>query len=134
VNEIVKDLIVEMIHYKNRKLFFFYNKYLIKAHDSLGMVNITPQLGQLIKWIDPLYHSDKTDPDKLKLYTEYMDEEEIKARCDTYVKLFNKVPEFYALFRLEKEHIEFNSELSKNDIIEVYCFVREINEPRNIMR
>lgn len=134
MNEVIKDLIVEMIHYKNGKPFFFYNKYLIRAHDSLGRINITPQLGQLIKWIDPIYHSDKTNPDKLNLHNGFMDEEDFKTKYDTYVKLFDVVPEFYTLFRLEKEHIKFNSELLENDILDIYCFVRETNEPRHIMR
>jgi len=134
MNQTIEILITEIINYKNRKPFYAYNTYLIKAHDTLGWKNIIIPLGGLIRWIDPLFHSDDTDPDKLKLHNGLMDDEEFKVYYNRYVKLFETVPEFNELFKLKKGHIEFNPELSEKDILEIYCFVRENNEPRHIMR
>ena len=134
MNQTTKDLIIEIINYKNRKPFYIYNTYIIKAHDTLGWKNIISPLNKLVKWIDPLFHTNNTNPDKLELRNEFMDEQDFIEYYNRYVQLFEKVPELNELFKLEKEHIEFNSNLSEKDILEIYCFVRETNEPRNIIR
>ncbi len=134
MNQTIENLIIEIINYRNRKPFYTYNTYIIKAHDTLGWKYIISPLGNLIRWIDPLYHTNNTDPDKLMLRNAFMDDQDFKKYHDRYINLFKVVPEFYELFKLKKEHIEFNSELTEKDILEIYCFVRKKNEPRNIMR
>lgn len=65
-----------------------------------------------------------------------MDSEDFEEVYNEFKNLFKYLPELKEIFVLKEKHIEFNPSLSKNDIQEIYEFVKTnyIINPKRITR
>lgn len=137
MNTVSKKILLEIMSFLNTRKFKKEDIYVKKAYEKLGNEIVFSRLQNLLSWIDPRDHFANTSLDKYILYEDFMEPEFYKKEVyEEFEKLFKYLPELKEIFLLKEKHIEFNPNLSKNDIQEIYHFVETnyIIDPRRITR
>ncbi|GEM_PF-6536137 len=124
MDSIIKKLLLEIMYYSNNRKIQKSDVFIQKAQQNLGDINFYIRSENLLNWIDPKNHFAETDLEKYLIYEDFMDIEDFKEIYNEYDLLFKHLPELSRIFKLKEKHIEFNPNLSKEDINEIYQFVK----------
>lgn len=124
MNEISKKLLLEIMSYLNTRKFKENDKYVIKAFEKLGDNLVFTRTSNLLSWLNSQHHLSDTNLEVYNVHEDFMDSEDFEEVYNEFKNLFKYLPELKEIFVLKEKHIEFNPSLSKNDIQEIYEFVK----------
>lgn len=129
MNTLTKKLILEILTFLDTRKFNDGDIYVKKACNKLENEIVLDRLLDLSTLIDPVRHNKDRGLGKYVYYDdEFMSEDVIQNIYNEFVLLFKYLPELKEIFILKERHIEFNSNLSKSDIQEIYQFVLDYYE------
>lgn len=136
MNEISKKLLLEIMSYLNTRKFEENDKYVRRAFEKLGDNVVFTRTRNLLSWLNPQHHLSDTNLEVYNVHEDFMDSEDSEEVYNEFENLFKYLPELKEIFVLKEKHIEFNPSLSKNDIQEIYDFVKTnyIINPKRITR
>lgn len=122
----IKKLLMDMIDNFDYRVVEKPDNCLLRAKQKLERTIVNSRTLALFGWIDPREHNlPDYNPEKYELFDkEFMDQENFENVSREFKLVFEHIPELNNLFELKEEHVEFNSALSKNDIQEVYDFIK----------
>ncbi|WP_046756133.1 hypothetical protein [Kordia jejudonensis] len=133
MNQIIEKLLKEIMSFANTRKVKDTDIYIKKAQEKMGSKTFYVRSHKLLRWIDPKGHFPFTNKKKYEIFDrEVMEQEDFEQVYSEYIMLFEYVPELSEIFELKEEHVEFSVSLSKNDIQDIYQFVKDtyIIDPR----
>ncbi|WP_298417520.1 hypothetical protein [uncultured Kordia sp.] len=122
----IQKLLTDMIDNFDYRVVAKPDNSLIRAKKEIEISVVNSRVVALFGWIDPREHNlPDFNPNKYVIYErDFMSQEVFEEVSGEFKLVFEKIPELNYIFKLKEEHVEFNSSLSKNDIEEIYEFVK----------
>jgi hypothetical protein len=125
----IEKLLTDMVIYFDYRVNVEPSNYVKKAENKIGRIKTATRLLSLFSWVDPRdYPIPNNNQEKYEIYDEeVMEQEDFEEVYSEFKQLFENFPELTELFALKERHVEFNPSLTKEDIQEVYDFVKTNN-------
>ncbi len=123
----IEKLLSDMITYFDSTKTNKEDNILLKAEEQLGRKNMFSRTLALYSWINPRNHNlPDYNPNKYEIFDkEVMDRGDFEEVYKEFKFIFKNIPELKWVFILKEVHVEFKPSLSKNDIQDIYKFIKE---------